>query len=94
MMFDSTKFTDNLREGGFLIACLMLVYLLAVLFTYTEGDPSFSNAADSEVVGNAGGVFGAYVSALMFELFGRGLLSALRDYVHLLLGAAAPPRRR
>ena len=70
-MFDSGRIGANLREGGFILVCLLLVYLIVVLLTYSENDPSFSTTAVDEIVSNAGGIFGAYVSSMLFELFGR-----------------------
>ncbi len=70
-MFDSQKIGKNLREAGFLALCLLLIYLLAILFTYSGADPSFSTSAVSEDIANSGGILGAYISSLLFELFGR-----------------------
>lgn len=70
-MFDNSRIGKNLREALFLAICLLLVYLLVALFTYSAADPSFANTAATEAIGNAGGKVGAYISAMLFEFFGR-----------------------
>ena len=85
-MFDNRRTADNLREVGFLAVCLLLVYLFITLYTYSEADPSFSATAADATIKNVGGKIGAYLSALLFELFGRA--SYLLCLIILIFGWA------
>lgn len=99
IMFDNRKIGQNLREGGFLAVCLILIYLLITLATYSKTDPSFSTTLESDIIANSGGIFGAYVSSMLFELFGRSsyllcLIICIFGWVILLRPAVADDLNR
>ena len=58
-----------LRETAFIAGAAVFLFLLAALVSYSAADSSFANTSDSDPV-NWGGIWGAYVSSLLFELFG------------------------
>lgn len=64
---DSSKF---LREAAFIIGGAMFLFFFAALLTYADTDPSFSSTHVGATA-NWGGVFGAHIAALLFELFGN-----------------------
>ena len=67
----SEKTRLRLRESAFVILVPVALYLLFALWSYTPADPSWSHAASGKgAVGNLGGRAGAYLSDLLFYLFG------------------------
>jgi len=46
------------------------VFLLLCLVSFDNGDPSFNNNLHPSVVSNYGGVFGAHLADLLFQVFG------------------------
>ncbi len=59
-----------LREIWWLAAVALAVYLGMILVTYHPEDPGWSKSAESEVLHNAGGYFGAWLADLLLYLFG------------------------
>ncbi len=59
-----------IRESWWLLLVGASAYLLLVLFTYHKGDPAWSVSASSDVVHNAGGRLGAWLSDILLYLFG------------------------
>jgi S-DNA-T family DNA segregation ATPase FtsK/SpoIIIE len=59
-----------IRESWWLLLVGASAYLLLVLVTYHKGDPAWSVSATSDVVRNAGGRFGAWLSDVLLYLFG------------------------
>ncbi|MEK6245745.1 MAG: DNA translocase FtsK 4TM domain-containing protein [Pseudomonadota bacterium] len=64
------KLAGLLREAKWLALVAAALYLLLVLLTFHHSDPSFSYSATAAVTQNAGGRFGASISALLLHLFG------------------------
>ena len=62
-----------LAEASWIVAALAVIALASVLATYTRGDPGFSHASSSALIGNLGGRIGAWIA----------------DVAHLLLGHSA-----
>ncbi|HXV20109.1 MAG TPA: DNA translocase FtsK 4TM domain-containing protein [Desulfuromonadales bacterium] len=46
------------------------IFLLLCLVSFDNGDPSFNNNLHPPTVGNYGGVFGAHLADLLFQIFG------------------------
>ncbi|HQR53635.1 MAG TPA: DNA translocase FtsK 4TM domain-containing protein, partial [Burkholderiales bacterium] len=59
-----------IRESWWLLLVGASIYLLLVLVTYHKGDPAWSVSATSDVVRNAGGRLGAWLSDILLYLFG------------------------
>ena len=58
------------REGSLICYFLLALFLLIALMSYSPNDPAyFSTGAGSEVE-NSVGVYGAYISDILFQLFG------------------------
>lgn len=53
-----------------IVVLFISIFLIFSVISYTPLDPSFFNDSSSQVVGNYGGRAGAYISAILFELFG------------------------
>ena len=59
-----------LRESRWLLLIAATVYLLLVLFTFDKTDPSWSYSGAGTQIHNSGGRFGAWISDVLFYLFG------------------------
>jgi S-DNA-T family DNA segregation ATPase FtsK/SpoIIIE len=59
-----------LRESRWLLLIACALYLALALYGYEPSDPSWSHSASGALTGNPGGVLGAYLSDLLFYLFG------------------------
>jgi S-DNA-T family DNA segregation ATPase FtsK/SpoIIIE len=59
-----------LREARWLLVAAAALYLLLVLATFNQSDPSWVHSATDAVVRNAGGRVGAELAALLLFLFG------------------------
>jgi S-DNA-T family DNA segregation ATPase FtsK/SpoIIIE len=59
-----------LRESRWLLMVAGAAYLTVALHGYDPLDPAWSRSATGAVTGNPGGVLGAYLSDLLFYLFG------------------------
>lgn len=66
----SWQIDRRLREATFILLCSLAIYLLMSLITYHEGDPAWSHTATSDVVHNAAGRAGAFLSDILLSLFG------------------------
>jgi len=53
-----------------IVTLFISIFLIFSVVSYTPLDPSFFNDASGKVVENYGGRVGAYISAILFELFG------------------------
>ncbi|MGV6852326.1 MAG: DNA translocase FtsK [bacterium] len=62
----------RLREAVFLFLAPTGIYIFTALLSYKTTDPGWSNSASYEHVANIGGVVGAWLSDLLFYLFGFG----------------------
>jgi len=60
----------RLHEGGLLILCAAAIFLLVSLFTYTQTDPGWTTMTTTHKVMNWGGRVGAWLSDVLFFLFG------------------------
>jgi S-DNA-T family DNA segregation ATPase FtsK/SpoIIIE len=53
-----------------IVTLFISIFLIFSVVSYTPSDPSFFNDSSGMVVENYGGRVGAYISAILFELFG------------------------
>ena len=60
----------GLREGALFIALFIAVYFLISLFTYSAGDPGWSQSSRAGHVQNLGGLAGAWFADIALALFG------------------------
>jgi hypothetical protein len=78
----------RLRAAGLFLACALWLLAALALATHDAADPGFTHAGPAGAVANAVGVWGAWVSDLVFFLFGFSgwwmLAVAARD-LHLRL---------
>jgi S-DNA-T family DNA segregation ATPase FtsK/SpoIIIE len=89
-----------LREARWLLVAVAAVYLLLILATFHRTDPSWLHSATGAVAQNAGGRFGAQLSALLLFLFGLSAywwvalcIAIVVSGYRRLHGAPAPDRR-
>jgi S-DNA-T family DNA segregation ATPase FtsK/SpoIIIE len=59
-----------LRESRWILFVACALYFTVVLFGYQHSDPAWSHSGTGAVTHNPGGVLGAYLSDLLFYLFG------------------------
>ena len=59
-----------LRESRWLLLAACALYFTVALYGYDRADPAWSHSASGALTGNPGGVLGAYLSDLLFYLFG------------------------
>ncbi len=59
-----------LREAALYVLGAIAIYLLISLWTYSATDPSWSHLGSSDAVVNTGGRVGAWLSDVLFNLFG------------------------
>jgi S-DNA-T family DNA segregation ATPase FtsK/SpoIIIE len=64
------KLAGLLREAKWLVLIALAAYLLLILATYHRSDPGWSHSATGALIGNAGGIFGAWLSDILLYLFG------------------------
>ena len=75
-MFEATDDSSNgklfvlLRESRWILLTAGALYIALALFGYNPADPAWSHTASGAVTRNPGGVLGAYLSDLLFYLFG------------------------
>lgn len=62
--------SERLREGLGVLMAVLALYVLMVLLTFHAADPSLNNAAPVWRIANWGGQVGAYVSDVLYMLFG------------------------
>jgi S-DNA-T family DNA segregation ATPase FtsK/SpoIIIE len=60
----------NIVEIAFIALVAAAAYLAVSLATYHPGDPGWSRAVSSDVIRNAGGIAGAWISNILLYLFG------------------------
>jgi len=84
------KIASLLQEARWLLLGVLALYVAMILFGYSKADPGWSHAVQVERVSNPGGRFGAWMSDLLFYLFG---LSAWWWVVFLGFGLAIGFRR-
>ena len=58
------------REGSLICYFLLAVFLLIALISYSPNDPAYFNTGVGDDVNNSVGVYGAYISDILFQLFG------------------------
>ncbi len=66
----ATQIQRGLREGAMLVLMAVALFLLAALLTYNATDPGWSYTGSRGIVQNAGGVVGAWMADVLFNLFG------------------------
>ena len=64
------KIAALLRESWWFGLLAVALYLLLVLYTYSKADPGWSHSLATDVVRNAGGIVGAWISDIMLYVFG------------------------
>ncbi len=84
------KLASLLREAKWLALIAAAAYLLLILLTFHQTDPSWSHSATAALTQNAGGRLGASISAVLLHLFG---LSAYWLVALCLMGIAWGYRR-
>ena len=67
----SVQVSTALRESALYVFGVLAFILWYALWTYDLADPGFSQATSSNVINNGIGQAGAFVSALLFDFFGR-----------------------
>lgn len=58
------------REGTLIVYSLLALFLLIALATYSPADPGFTTTGTSDSVGNAVGVYGAFLADIFWYLLG------------------------
>ena len=58
------------REGSLICYFLLAVFLLIALLSYSPNDSAYFNTGVGDDVNNSVGVYGAYISDILFQLFG------------------------
>lgn len=66
-----SKRTHFLREGALIGFAAVAVFLLISLLSYSTGDPGWSRTGVNNEIQNAAGPTGAWISDVLFYLFGR-----------------------
>jgi S-DNA-T family DNA segregation ATPase FtsK/SpoIIIE len=66
----TNKLFTLLRESRWLLLVACALYIALVLHGYNRADPAWSHSASGALTSNPGGVLGAYLSDLLFYLFG------------------------
>lgn len=66
----ATQIQRGLREGAMLVLMALALFLCAAFITYDTADPGWSYTGSRDLVQNAAGVVGAWVSDVLFSLFG------------------------
>ncbi|MEO6022582.1 MAG: DNA translocase FtsK 4TM domain-containing protein [Burkholderiales bacterium] len=90
----SPKLTRLLREASWLLLAAIGCYLAMILFTFQRSDPGWSHTTSSDIVHNAGGPFGAWLSDILLSVFGLSgwwwavlaFVTVLHSYRRLDLG--------
>lgn len=59
-----------LREGTLIIYSLLALFLLIALVSYSPADPGFTTTGSGDAVGNAVGVYGAWLADIFWYLLG------------------------
>ena len=68
--FLSNKLLLLLRETRWILLVACAVYFTVALYGYNPADPAWSHSVTGAHISNPGGVVGAYLSDLLFYLFG------------------------
>jgi S-DNA-T family DNA segregation ATPase FtsK/SpoIIIE len=66
----ANKLLALLRESRWLLLIASALYIALALYGYNRVDPAWSHSASGALTSNPGGVLGAYLSDLLFYLFG------------------------
>ncbi len=66
----ANKLLALLRESRWLLLIACALYIALALYGYNRADPAWSHSASGALTSNPGGVLGAYLSDLLFYLFG------------------------
>ncbi len=88
------KMTRLLLEVRWVGTAVLAAYLVLCMFTYSRQDPAWSHSTGQSGLHNAGGKLGAYLSDILFYLFGMsafwllallafGLYNAWRNYTRM-----------
>ncbi|WP_371372242.1 DNA translocase FtsK 4TM domain-containing protein [Thalassotalea aquiviva] len=83
---ESTKLTGTQRllETGLIFTSIFSIYLVVCLLSFDQADPGWSQTAYHADIKNAGGVWGAYMSDILFFTFGK--IAFTFPFVLALLG--------
>ena len=83
----SPKLTRLLREASWLLLAAVGCFLAMILFTFNRDDPGWSHTTHGDIVHNAGGPFGAWLSDILLSVFGvSGWWWAVLAFVTVLQG--------
>ena len=83
----SPKLTRLLREASWLLLATVGCFLAMILFTFNRDDPGWSHTTHGDIVHNAGGPFGAWLSDILLSVFGvSGWWWAVLAFVTVLQG--------
>src|SRR5215218_4066746 len=66
----SPRFARLVRESWWLLVVAAAGYLALILASYTATDPGWSFSGTGALIGNRGGVVGAWIADLSLYLFG------------------------
>ena len=66
----NNKLFTLLRESRWLLLVACALYIALVLYGYNRADPAWSHSVSGALTSNPGGTLGAYLSDLLFYLFG------------------------
>ena len=88
------RLTRLLREASWLLLAAMGCFLAMILYTFQRSDPGWSHTANSNIVHNAGGPFGAWLADILLSVFGLSgwwwavlaFVTVLQSYRRLDLG--------
>jgi len=62
------------REGTVIVLLATCIFLLLALFSYSPADPGWSHSGPEQAVSNWMGAFGAWLSDVLYSLFGASAL--------------------
>jgi len=65
-----TRLSSLMREARWILFAALAVWLALVLATWSEHDPGWSHSVAGDTIYNRGGTIGAYLSDILFYLFG------------------------
>ena len=83
----SPKLTRLLREASWLLLAAVGCFLAMILFTFNRDDPGWSHTTHGDIVHNAGGPLGAWLSDILLSVFGvSGWWWAVLAFVTVLQG--------
>ena len=78
-----TKAQFPFRQISSFVILSFSIYFFISLITYDQNDPSFSSIySENQIITNAGGFFGAYISDLFLSIFGASAYILIFFIIH------------